>query len=65
MDDLAKLRWQCRRGTKELDLMLLDYLETRYPTASVEEKARFVELLKLDDTDLMAQGFDMHGGTRQ
>jgi antitoxin CptB len=65
VDELAKLRWQCRRGTKELDLMLLDYLETRYPTASMEEKARFVELLKLDDAELMTQGFDMRGDIRQ
>jgi antitoxin CptB len=65
VDELAKLRWQCRRGTKELDLMLLDYLETRYPTASVEEKAHFVELLKLDDAELMTQGFDMRGDIRQ
>lgn len=45
--------------------MLLDYLETRYPTASMEEKARFVELLKLDDAELMTQGFDMRGDIRQ
>jgi antitoxin CptB len=55
MDELAKLRWQCRRGTRELDLLLNNYLETRYPFADEEEKARFVEMLKLDDSDLMAQ----------
>lgn len=55
MNDLAKLRWQCRRGSKELDLLLINYLETRYPVADEEEKARFVALLKLDDSELMAQ----------
>jgi antitoxin CptB len=59
MDDLAKLQWQCRRGTKELDLMLLDYLETRYPAASMEEKARFVELLKLDDAELLQRSYEL------
>jgi antitoxin CptB len=55
MDELAKLRWQCRRGSRELDLLLDNYLNTRYPVADEEEKARFVELLKLDDTELLNQ----------
>jgi antitoxin CptB len=54
MDDLAKIRWQCRRGTKELDLLLIQYLETCYPLASEEEKVHFVELLKLDDDELFS-----------
>jgi antitoxin CptB len=44
MDELAKLRWQCRRGTRELDLLLNRYLDTRYSLADEKEKARFVEL---------------------
>jgi antitoxin CptB len=55
MNELAKLRWQCRRGSRELDLLLNNYLETRYPVADDEEKARFVEMLKLDDAELMAK----------
>lgn len=52
MDNMAKLRWQCRRGTRELDLLLTKYLETQYPVADEEEKARFAALLKLDDIEL-------------
>ncbi|WP_411726973.1 succinate dehydrogenase assembly factor 2 [Methyloglobulus sp.] len=55
MNELAKLKWQCRRGSLELDLLLNRYLETRYPVASEEEKARFVEMLKLDDSELLGQ----------
>lgn len=55
MDGLAKIRWQCRRGSRELDLLLNNYLETRYPVADEEEKMRFVELLKLDDSELLEQ----------
>ncbi|MDJ0806588.1 MAG: succinate dehydrogenase assembly factor 2, partial [Gammaproteobacteria bacterium] len=29
--ELNRLRWQCRRGMLELDLLLLGFLETRYP----------------------------------
>ncbi|MFZ2313030.1 MAG: succinate dehydrogenase assembly factor 2 [Methylobacter sp.] len=52
MNELARLKWQCRRGTKELDLMLKKYLETGYLLADDEEKALFVELLKLEDDEL-------------
>lgn len=54
MDELARLKWQCRRGSLELDLLLKRYLETVYFVADDEEKACFVELLKLDDGELMA-----------
>lgn len=54
-DDLAKIRWQCRRGSKELDLLLNDYLEQRYPVADKEEKDRFIALLSLEDSELMRQ----------
>jgi len=53
MHQLAKLQWQCRRGTKELDLLLQRYLETGYLIADDEEKALFVELLELKDDELM------------
>jgi antitoxin CptB len=53
MDELARLRWQCRRGTKELDKLLNRYLETGYLTADQEERALFVELLEMEDDMLM------------
>lgn len=55
MNDLAKLQWQCRRGSKELDLLLINYLENHYPLASEAEKAQFAALLNLEDTELLAQ----------
>ena len=54
MNRLARLRWQCRRGTKELDLLLQRYLETRYLPADGEEKALFIKLLELEDDELLA-----------
>jgi len=53
MDELARLKWQCRRGTKELDKLLNRYLETGYLTADQEERALFVELLEMEDDMLM------------
>lgn len=54
MNELARLRWQCRRGAKELDLLLMDYLENRYPKADAGQKKRFAEILKLDDAELLS-----------
>jgi antitoxin CptB len=53
MNQLARLRWQCRRGTKELDLLLQRYLDSGYLLADDEEKALFVELLELEDDELL------------
>ncbi len=53
MTELSKLRWQCRRGTKELDLILMDYLETQYLSSSEHKKAKFIELLSLEDDELI------------
>jgi len=53
MDELARLKWQCRRGTKELDFLLNRYLETVYLMADQGERALFVELLGMEDDVLM------------
>jgi antitoxin CptB len=53
MSQLARLRWQCRRGTKEMDLLLQRYLDSGYLVADDEEKALFVKLLALEDDDLV------------
>lgn len=55
MDELAKLRWQCRRGTRELDLLLTNYLETSYINASPADQRRFLDILDLEDSVLMAR----------
>ncbi len=52
--ELARLRWRCRRGMKELDTLLVRYLEAHYVAASPEDQGRFLELLELQDPDLAA-----------
>ncbi|MGZ4980801.1 MAG: FAD assembly factor SdhE [Methylobacter sp.] len=53
MGELARLKWQCRRGTKELDFLLNRYLEAGYLVADQRERALFVELLGFEDDMLM------------
>jgi antitoxin CptB len=47
--ELAKLRWRCRRGMKELDVLLGRWLEARYSQVSSAEQAVFQSLLELPD----------------
>lgn len=49
MSDVARLKWNCRRGMKELDLLLEHYLEHDYQEALKEEQAAFRAILDLDD----------------
>lgn len=52
--ELARLRWRCRRGMKELDTLLVRYLEGRYVTAPPADQGRFRSLLELQDPELAA-----------
>jgi antitoxin CptB len=49
MSDMSRLRWRCRRGTKELDIVMNRYFQERYETATVEEQASFNALLDIED----------------
>jgi len=50
--EFQRLRWQCRRGTRELDLVLMGYLERRYRMASREEQCAFRALLDRPDQEI-------------
>jgi len=54
MTELNKLRWRCRRGTRELDLLLSRYLESSYGSACQAEQQAFLSLLDLEDVQLSA-----------
>jgi antitoxin CptB len=52
--DLGRLRWRCRRGMKELDILLTRYLDNRYGAASAQEQKAFQALLETQDPVLYA-----------
>ena len=52
--ELNRLRWRCRRGMRELDVLLERYLRERWPTAPEPSRAAFRALLELPDPDLAA-----------
>ncbi|GIX36437.1 MAG: hypothetical protein KatS3mg126_2216 [Lysobacteraceae bacterium] len=49
---LRRLRWRCRRGMRELDQLMLRYLERRWPEADPAERAAFERLLDTEDDRL-------------
>jgi antitoxin CptB len=51
---LARLRWRCRRGMKELDLLLARWLEHGWPAAGPELRRSFEWLLAQADPDVAA-----------
>jgi len=51
---LSRLRWHCRRGMRELDVLLTRYFEHTYPTADATQQAAFEALLDLQDPLILA-----------
>ena len=52
MSEIDRVRWHCRRGLLELDLVLNDFLEKHYQGLTPDQKASLTRLLDLPDNDL-------------
>ena len=52
--EMARLRWRCRRGMRELDMLLLGYVNDVYPRADAAEQAAFRRLLTAPDPEILA-----------
>jgi|TARA_B100001059_G_scaffold54713_1_gene49224 antitoxin CptB len=48
MDD-KEIIWKCRRGTKELDMLMTGFYNKYYKSASKSQKDAFIKLLSLED----------------
>jgi antitoxin CptB len=53
MGDLDRVRWRCRRGLLELDLVLAAFLDRGYDRLDARERRLFDELLERPDNDLL------------
>ena len=52
--ELSRLKWRCRRGMRELDVLLERFLERQYSAASSEIQLAFARLLTLPDPEIFA-----------
>lgn len=50
----ARLKWACRRGMLELDVLFMPFVEEAFDDLSDEDKETFERLLTCDDPDLFA-----------
>jgi antitoxin CptB len=48
----GNLAWQCRRGMLELDCVLQEFLQQRYPYLPAAQQEHFVALLQYSDEQL-------------
>lgn len=53
-DNKPRLRWACRRGMLELDVLFMPFVEEAYDDLSIENKAIFERLLVCQDPELFA-----------
>jgi len=53
MADLDRIRWRCRRGLLELDLILARFLDARLAGLEAGQLEQFKELLEEADNDLL------------
>jgi antitoxin CptB len=51
---IAKLKWRCRRGMRELDALLLAFVEREADSLSAAETTQFEQILGLPDPLLHA-----------
>ena len=50
---LNKLRWKSRKGIRELDILLQNYIDTHYSSLDSLDKKLFEEILEIDTYDLL------------
>ena len=48
-----KLRWKSRKGIRELDILLQNYLDIHYSSLDSLDKKLFEEILEIDTYDLL------------
>ncbi|MCC5874568.1 MAG: succinate dehydrogenase assembly factor 2 [Gammaproteobacteria bacterium] len=51
--DARRVWWRSRRGLRELDLLLLPFVEDVYPSLGPEQRAIYLRLLDNEDPELL------------
>jgi antitoxin CptB len=54
MGDRSRLLWRCRRGIREMDLLLETFVEHHYPGLDDDQQQLFERFLEESDLDILA-----------
>jgi len=57
LTDTSRIRWACRRGMRELDVLFEPFLDERFPHLSDSDRSTFIALLENTDQDLWSWFF--------
>jgi len=49
---MNKLRWRCRRGMQELDLLLIAYIDNEFEAADPAIQQAFLDILGMQDPEI-------------
>lgn len=52
MSNLSRLAWRCRRGTRELDKLLQQFLKSEFDLLTTEQQQTFDQFLDESDPDI-------------
>ena len=52
--DINRLRWHCRRGMLELDVLLIPFLQDRFRDLELADQQRFEKLIECEDQDIFS-----------
>lgn len=52
MSEKSRIRWLCRRGMKELDVLLERFVGAEYDSLDPSERAELLTLVQMEDPDL-------------
>ncbi|MEZ9538991.1 succinate dehydrogenase assembly factor 2 [Shewanella sp. 10N.286.51.B8] len=52
--NIARVRWACRRGMLELDVLFQPFVEQHYQALADKDKQTFIDLLACEDPELFA-----------
>jgi len=53
VSELARMRWKCRRGMLELDLLFKEFLDTGYTQLDDDQRRCFDQMLDYPDAVLL------------
>lgn len=53
-EELNQLFWHSRRGMRELDVLLIPFVQEAFPQMNVDDQARYKALLDAEDQDLFS-----------
>ena len=49
----SRILWRCRRGIKEMEIVLQDFIKNSYDELNNENKSAFSKLLEEQDLDIL------------